>query len=46
LSELQRLLLSDARAGSLDPALLKTALNGIAAIADEHGLTLPLVINT
>jgi len=45
LAELQRNLLAAARAGTLRPALLRQALSGIDAIADEHGLSLPLTVS-
>ena len=45
LAELQRTLLADARAGTLAPTLLRKALSGVDAVADEHGLTLPLTVS-
>jgi hypothetical protein len=45
LAALQRALLQEARAGALDPNLLREALSGIDAIADEHGLELPLNVS-
>ncbi len=42
---LQRTMLEQARAGALAPDLLRRALSGIDAIADEHRLTLPLAVS-
>lgn len=42
---LQRTLLQEARAGMLAPELLRQALSGIDAIADDDQLTLPLSVS-
>jgi serine/threonine-protein kinase len=44
LTELQQQLLAEARAGAVDPDLLRRALAGIQSVADAHGLTLPLSV--
>jgi serine/threonine-protein kinase len=46
LSELQRTLLLDARAGTVPPELLRQLLSGIDALAERHTLTLPLSVGT
>ena len=45
LAELQRTLLTKTRAGTLKPELLRQVLSGIATIADDYALTLPLVVS-
>lgn len=44
LAALQRSMLQEARAGALTPALLRQALSGIDAIADDAQLALPLSV--
>jgi hypothetical protein len=44
LAALQRALLQEARAGTLAPDLLRRALSGIDAIAEDRQLTLPLSV--
>lgn len=46
LAALQRILTDEARAGGLDPDLLRQALSGIDAMADEHDLQLPLRVRS
>lgn len=45
LAALQRTLLQEARAGALDPELLRRILAAIDAVAAENGLTLPLTVS-
>jgi hypothetical protein len=45
LAGLQRTLLQEARNGTLAPGLLRQALSGIDAVADEAQLTLPLSVS-
>ena len=45
LAALQRGLLEEARSGALAPDLLRRALTGLDAIADEHQLGLPLAVD-